>query len=389
MQRVDLYPAVLPSKWWSGSIGKSAIMATIIVALMVLGPWGIGSGDFNRQMQIQVNHNADYYQTLQTSVKPYNQVGRELDRQLADEHFIGTALIIRDNRIIIQAGYGKADYQKNKPNTVDSLYHIASLEKAMTAALIVQQIDAGKLDYDTKLSRFYPQVVNASKITVRDLLTMTSGLRQDKQPTSFESEIDNIDYSAHHVEKIGEPGDGHGWSYQPVNYRFLAGILMKLSRHNFSTIFNQVFNNTYRLNVLNYQDFGSSHKLSTGYQENLDEPVGVKKIEYQRETGTGNVAMTTGMLYRFYRLIFDQKLVKHSQEMFQTVPPASYTSGVYQANGYKTAHGIFNGYEPSVVISQDGRDAVILLSNQYYKGHSFEDLSHRLFNQISSISNSR
>lgn len=390
MQRVDLYPAELPAKWFGGSWIKASVLVALAVLLMIFSPWFVNSGALSTQMKVAVNHDADYVQSLSQTVQPVSQLSHHLDDQLKQANYIGTALIVRHGQIVLQAGYGQADYQKNRPNTAQSLYHIASLEKAMTAALIVQQIEAGKLTYETKLSRFYPGVVNASKITIRQLLTMTSGLRQEKQPQSFESQADNVAYSARHADQVASPGDGAAWSYQPVNYRLLAGIVMQLTHSKFSTVFNQIFNDQYHLDIVGYQDFNRNAKMSLGYQENLDSPVAVSLVEKQRETGTGNVAMSTGMLYRFYRLVFDQKLVEHPQQMLQTMPPATYASGMYQQpNNCRTAHGIFNGYEPSVVISNDGQNAVILLSNQYYKGHSFEELSHHLYQEVVSTSSTR
>ncbi|WEV54193.1 serine hydrolase [Leuconostocaceae bacterium ESL0723] len=385
MQRVDLFPASVPTNWTRFRSWLLPVVGLVLIALVVVLPSQLSSAPLNDQDQVEINHNADYYQSLNQSVAPEGQLGKSFDQEISDAGFRGTALIVHHNRVILQKGYGYANDKKGERNQAGSFFQIASVQKGLTAALVVRTIEAGKLSYQTKLSDYYPQVPNASKITIRDLLTMTSGLRQVKQPRSFESEADNVNYSANHVEVIGQPGDGHGWTYQAVNYRLLAGILMKIHRQSFDQLFYQTFNDDYHLQIASYKQFGKLAHMTQGYGDGDDNPVDTETVEYERETGTGNVAMTTGMLYRFYRLIFDQRLVKHPEQMWQNVPPATYASGVYQLNNFKTAHGIFTGYEPSVVLSEDGKDAVILLSNQYNQDHTFEGLSRRLFQEMTNI----
>ena len=81
--------------------------------------------------------------------------------------------------MILEKGYGYANEEAQQPNTPSLYYQIGSIQKAMTALLLIlKQVDIGKLSLDTKLDKFYPQINGSNKITIKDLLYMRSGLKK-------------------------------------------------------------------------------------------------------------------------------------------------------------------------------------------------------------------
>ena len=81
-----------------------------------------------------------------------NQTAEQVDQQLKAAGYVGTALVVHQNQVILQQGYGYADKAKDQLNNAQSLFQIASLQKSFTATLIMQQVQAGKLSLDTLLS---------------------------------------------------------------------------------------------------------------------------------------------------------------------------------------------------------------------------------------------
>ena len=67
--------------------------------------------------------------------------------------------------------------KQNDVITATGLYPIASLQKVYTGIAIQKLIDEGKLSLNTKISQFYPSIPNASKITIENLLTHRSGIK--------------------------------------------------------------------------------------------------------------------------------------------------------------------------------------------------------------------
>lgn len=93
--------------------------------------------------------------------------------------------IVHDQVLVWSRGFGFADLASNKPATPQTNYRIASISKLFTATAILQLRDAGKLQLDNPVAKHLPwfKIRNnhpdAPVITIRHLLTHTSGLPQD------------------------------------------------------------------------------------------------------------------------------------------------------------------------------------------------------------------
>jgi D-alanyl-D-alanine carboxypeptidase len=105
-----------------------------------------------------------------------------------------TMLAIRDGQVIYREAIGLRDLDRRLPAGMHTHYEIGSITKQFTAAAILQLQEAGKLNIDEKVSAYLPDAPHASEVTLRQLLTHTSGipdyfgLRSDEEfekPTTF------------------------------------------------------------------------------------------------------------------------------------------------------------------------------------------------------------
>ncbi len=71
---------------------------------------------------------------------------------------------------------GVDDIATKAPYDADGTVRIASVSKTFTASAILQLVDQGKLSLDDTLEQFVPGIANGDEITVRHLLSMTSGI---------------------------------------------------------------------------------------------------------------------------------------------------------------------------------------------------------------------
>ena len=93
-----------------------------------------------------------------------------MKRVAAAGQFGGVAVLARGGEIVQQATAGAA---------VDSQFTLGSIGKLFTTVAIGQLVDAGKISYDDKVWKFFPQYGNAAireKVTVGMLLSHTGGL---------------------------------------------------------------------------------------------------------------------------------------------------------------------------------------------------------------------
>jgi CubicO group peptidase (beta-lactamase class C family) len=93
--------------------------------------------------------------------------------------FSGVAMIAKDDKPLFAKAYGYADAANKTSNQIDTKFNLGSINKIFTRIAIGQLISQGKLSYNDKLSKILPDYPNrdaANKITIGNLVTMTSGI---------------------------------------------------------------------------------------------------------------------------------------------------------------------------------------------------------------------
>jgi CubicO group peptidase (beta-lactamase class C family) len=84
----------------------------------------------------------------------------------------------RDGRPVFENGYGMANLELDAPITPASIFHVASVSKQFTAMAVLLLARDGKLSLDDDIRRYVTEVPDLGhRITIRHLLTHTSGLR--------------------------------------------------------------------------------------------------------------------------------------------------------------------------------------------------------------------
>ena len=108
---------------------------------------------------------------------------RFVDSQLAELHIPGIAVAVVDETgVIYSAGHGWADLAGGVPMTPETIMNVASISKTVTNLAVMQLRDRGLLALDDDVNLYLPFPVRhpafpEAEITVRQLLTHTSGIR--------------------------------------------------------------------------------------------------------------------------------------------------------------------------------------------------------------------
>ncbi|MDB4913534.1 MAG: hypothetical protein JWM95_1178 [Gemmatimonadetes bacterium] len=84
----------------------------------------------------------------------------------------------RDGKVVLTRGYGLANLEQSSPNMPETIFESGSVAKQFTAAATVLLAQDGKLGLDDDIRKYLPEMHDfGKKITIRNLLTHTSGLR--------------------------------------------------------------------------------------------------------------------------------------------------------------------------------------------------------------------
>lgn len=92
--------------------------------------------------------------------------------------------VVRGGRLVYADAYGNARLDPPLPATPDMRYSVGSISKQFTATAILLLAERGKLSLDDKVGRWLPELTHANDITLRQVLSMTSGY-QDYWPEDY------------------------------------------------------------------------------------------------------------------------------------------------------------------------------------------------------------
>ena len=151
------------------------------------------------------------------------------------DSFSGTVLVAVDGKPVFRKAYGLANREWNIANTPDAKFRIGSITKQFTATAILQLAEQGRLSIDDPVSKYYPAAPAAwSKITIRHLLTHTSGIPTYTALPGFFDRQARMPFKPEELVKLTQdkPLDfepGSQYAYDNSGYVLLGVIVEKAS----------------------------------------------------------------------------------------------------------------------------------------------------------------
>src|SRR5436190_2216196 len=138
--------------------------------------------------------------------------------------------VVKDGKIAFVHAYGLARTEPPMPATPEMRYSIGSISKQFTATAVLLLAEEGKLSLDDRVVRWLPELTRAKDVTVRQLLSMTSGY-QDYWPQDYVMPMMLEPVTAATIAKTWaeKPLDfepGTKWQYSNTNY-VIAGMIVE------------------------------------------------------------------------------------------------------------------------------------------------------------------
>ncbi|HEX9800225.1 MAG TPA: serine hydrolase domain-containing protein [Thermoanaerobaculia bacterium] len=144
-------------------------------------------------------------------------------------------LVVRDGAVDRIQGYGYANLELGVPVSVDSVFQSGSVGKMFTAAGILLLAEEGKLGLDDRLARHFPGSPSSwHRITIRHLLTHTSGLRDYGDEFDYRKDYTDAEMLAVMQKLPLEFEPGTQWSYSNSGYLVLGLLTTKLAGEHWS-----------------------------------------------------------------------------------------------------------------------------------------------------------
>jgi D-alanyl-D-alanine carboxypeptidase len=289
--------------------------------------------------------------------------------------------IVKDGQIAYVKAYGDARLEPKTPATPAMRYSIGSISKQFTAAAILLLQEQGKLSLDDKVGKYVPDLTRANEVTIRQLLSHTSGY-QDYWPQDYVMPMMLQPVTAQKIMDMWgkKPLDfepGTKWQYSNTNYVIAGVIVEKVSHMPLLQFLQQkVFTPLGMKSVMDTDQNRLGDTDPIGY---LRYALGPLRPAPKEGKGwlfaAGELAMPAEDLAEWDISIMDQKLLK----------PSSYqvmSTDVLLKNGVDTHYGLgvdvnsqggrrvlshggeVSGFTAQNNVFPDDRAAVVVLTNQ-------------------------
>jgi CubicO group peptidase (beta-lactamase class C family) len=141
--------------------------------------------------------------------------------------------VVLDGRIAYTAAFGKARLNPELRATVSMHYPVGSISKQFTAAGVLLLVQDGKMNLDDPVAKWFPELTRAKDVTVRMLLSHTSGYSdyapQDYTIPAWTKPTDPLKLVHDWAEKPLDFEPGTKWQYSNTNFVLAALIIEKVS----------------------------------------------------------------------------------------------------------------------------------------------------------------
>lgn len=255
--------------------------------------------------------------------------------------------VIKDGKLVRTGGYGFANLEHQIPATKDTVYEIGSISKQFASEALMLLVEDGKVVLDDPVNKYLP--ANApqtwAKITIRDLLNHTSGLKDWTEIKEFSY---RREYSAEEFVEMVRPfpvqfQPKENWLYSNTNLPLIGIIVEKASGQTYES-----FVTTRIFKPLGFPTIRFKHQedvvpnrangyvLRDGSWKN-GEPFRPKVI-----AASGGVLASAVDLARWWEALLQGRIVKPAS-LDEMLRPAKLNDGRSISHGFAFFTNTFNG----------------------------------------------
>ena len=239
---------------------------------------------------------------------------------------MGSLTLAKDGKVLYSraVGYSRISEKEKQASTVETRYRVGSIAKTFTAVMIFQLTEEGKLKLTDTLDKFYPQIPNAEKITIAQILAHRSGIHSFTNDPDYQTWMMNPKTKEEMLAIIAkskpdfEPGEKR--QYSNSGFVLLGYIIEKVTGKSYQKALKERItsklglSDTYlatgKTDVSKKESF--SYSLAGNWKQETETDMSIPG-------GAGALISTPTDLTKFMHALFDLKLVsRESLEKMKT-----------------------------------------------------------------------
>jgi D-alanyl-D-alanine carboxypeptidase len=288
--------------------------------------------------------------------------------------------IVKDGQIAYVRAFGKARLSPPLDASSDMHYAIGSISKQFTVAAVMLLVQNGKMSIDDPVSRWFPELTRANEVTVRNLMSHTSGY-EDYAPQDYTIPAWTKPTTAQTIvhEWATKPLDfepGTQYQYSNTNFNIVGLIVEKVSGQPFWSFLKSRVLDPVGLKRTIDLDTEHDQLEPTGYFRHALGPLRPALSEAPGwYFADGEMAMPVSDLLAWDVSVMNESLLQHPSYVAMETPTKlkngrdiSYGLGftVGEQNGHRVVShtGEVGGFVAANVVVPDRKFAVAVLTNQ-------------------------
>ncbi|MEX2411473.1 MAG: serine hydrolase [Candidatus Paceibacterota bacterium] len=235
---------------------------------------------------------------------------------------MGSISFFQDSEEIYHKTIGFSNVKKQIKSNKRTKYRIGSITKTFTATIIMQMVDEDKLNLETKLAAFFPEIPNASSITIESLLRHRSGLYDITNQEDFTSWMEKPQTQEQMIYRIVRNGTifnvNEKTEYSNTNYILLSYIAENIEGKKFDEILQSrivepcdLKDTYFGGKIINENNQAFSYSMENEWKLATETDMSVPM-------GAGGIISTPTDLNIFYDQLFNGNLISDSSRLAMT-----------------------------------------------------------------------
>ncbi|MCW2263963.1 MULTISPECIES: serine hydrolase domain-containing protein [Sphingobacterium] len=226
----------------------------------------------------------------------------------------GAFLVAKNGKVLYKKSFGKANLELDVDMTINHVFQIGSMTKQFTAVAILMLEKQGKLTVNDPISKFIPNYPSGHKITIKHLLTHTSGIQDFTKMKSI-SDIAQKQMTPEMMVNFfkDEPVNfeaGEKFEYNNSGYIVLGYIIELVSGITYEDF---IHKNIFQKIGMNNSYYASDRKIiksrAYGYHQKADGFVNKTWINFSVPFSSGSLMSTLEDLLKWQNALNDNQVL--------------------------------------------------------------------------------
>jgi CubicO group peptidase (beta-lactamase class C family) len=291
---------------------KHHVLSVILLLLFTISSFGQKKS--NQEIAFQIKNIAEIDDYL-----------KELEK---DSSFIGCVILSNKDSILYQNGFGYSDIENKIPFSEKTLICICSTGKIFTATTVMKMVQEKKVQLDDYIGKYFPELPYGDSVTIRHLLTHTSGLgyyQANKEYFKNNNCVENVEFLK--TQKLRfKPGEQT--FYSTSGMILLGALIEKMYDKNYIDIIKQEIIIPFNMdNTLfqNYQEVLNQSENEVALPYKIDDKGEVETRELSNTEkvliplSAGGQFSCAKDLFKFDRALYSYQILneKHLNKMIE------------------------------------------------------------------------